>query len=129
METPMADVDLCENRIKYVYRLRHKRQGGFVPRAEEMVAMNSYSKELEDFEDLDANIIEATKVHKLLKFVYNMPLFVGMRSTSSGRRHGNSWRNGFAIIAGDRLSRRTTYLNHWTMRMGMAMMRISVTTK
>ncbi|KAF2756681.1 hypothetical protein EJ05DRAFT_72451 [Pseudovirgaria hyperparasitica] len=57
---------------KTVLYLRHRLQKGFLnkdtaPKAEDMDAMDSHLKQLEQHEDLEAEIIKATKIHKVLR--------------------------------------------------------------
>jgi len=64
-----------------VLYLRHKLQKGFLspgqaPKEEEMSSMSHYIRKLETYVDLEADIIRATKIHKVLKAViklYSIP--------------------------------------------------------
>jgi hypothetical protein len=60
-----------------VLYLRHRLQKGFLsrdqaPKEEEMPNMSAYLKQLEELEDLEAEVIKNTKVHKVLKAIIKL---------------------------------------------------------
>lgn len=71
-EKPMTEAERLEKREKSVLYLRHRLQKGFLsrdqaPKEEEMENMSDYLKQLEGHQDLEAEVIKKTKVHKVLK--------------------------------------------------------------
>ena len=62
---------------KEVYYLRHKLQKGLFPKeqaikAEDMPAMAEFFTRLEDFTEMDASILRATRIHKLPKAIMRL---------------------------------------------------------
>jgi hypothetical protein len=60
-----------------VLYLRHRLQKGFLtrdqtPKEEEMATMSDYFKQLENYVDLEGDIIKATKIHKVLKAIIKL---------------------------------------------------------
>lgn len=62
---------------KEVYYLRHKLQKGLFPKeqpikTEDMPAMGEFFTRLEDFTEMDASILRATRIHKLPKAIMRL---------------------------------------------------------
>lgn len=73
---PSANVYMLEQRE--LLFLRHKLQKGLLikdqkPEPEEMKAMSEFLAKLEGFQDLEANMLKATKMHKVLKWIRKVP--------------------------------------------------------
>ncbi|KAL5121240.1 hypothetical protein ACEQ8H_000708 [Pleosporales sp. CAS-2024a] len=71
-EPPMTEEERLAKREKQILYLRHRLQKGFLsrdqaPKDEDMSSMSDYLKQLELHDDLEAEIIKKTKVHKVLK--------------------------------------------------------------
>ncbi|KAF2467570.1 uncharacterized protein BDR25DRAFT_63824 [Lindgomyces ingoldianus] len=77
-EKPMTEAERLEKREKSVLYLRHRLQKGFLsrdqaPKEEEMANMSEYLKQLEAYkDDLEAEVIKKTKVHKVLKAIIKL---------------------------------------------------------
>ncbi|KAF2271985.1 uncharacterized protein EI97DRAFT_386856 [Westerdykella ornata] len=76
-EKPMTEEERREKQEKSVLYLRHRLQKGFIsrdhpPKEEEMPNMSEYLKQLDDFQNLEAEIIKKTKVHKVLKAILKL---------------------------------------------------------
>ncbi|KAF2850735.1 hypothetical protein T440DRAFT_83498 [Plenodomus tracheiphilus IPT5] len=76
-EPPMTEEERLQKREKQVLYLRHRLQKGFLsrdqaPKDEDMFNMSDYLKQLEAHEDLEAEIIKKTKVHKVLKAIMKL---------------------------------------------------------
>jgi hypothetical protein len=76
-EKPMTEAERLEKREKSVLYLRHRLQKGFLsrdqaPKEEEMENMSDYLKQLEGHQDLEAEVIKKTKVHKVLKAIIKL---------------------------------------------------------
>ncbi|KAF2707779.1 hypothetical protein K504DRAFT_383308 [Pleomassaria siparia CBS 279.74] len=76
-EKPLTDAERIEKREKSVLYLRHRLQKGFLsrdqaPKEEEMDNMSDYLKQLEGHQDLEAEVIKKTKVHKVLKAIIKL---------------------------------------------------------
>ena len=74
---PLNEEGRRERKEKMVLYLRHKLQKGFLtrdqtPKEEEMVTMDEQFKNLEKLLDLDAAIIRATKINKVLKAILKL---------------------------------------------------------
>jgi hypothetical protein len=73
----LTEAERLEKRDKSVLYLRHRLQKGFLsrdqaPKEEEMENMSDYLKQLEGHQDLEAEIIKKTKVHKVLKAIIKL---------------------------------------------------------
>ncbi|KAF1949475.1 hypothetical protein CC80DRAFT_581194 [Byssothecium circinans] len=73
----MTEEERRQKREKSVLYLRHRLQKGFLsrdaaPKDEDMPSMADYLKQLEDLNDLEADIIKTTKVHKVLKAIVKL---------------------------------------------------------
>ncbi|RMD39380.1 hypothetical protein DV735_g5752, partial [Chaetothyriales sp. CBS 134920] len=71
-EPPMDPEEARKGREREVLFLRHKLQKGFLsrdqaPQEDDMPQMSAFIKKLEHYEDLEAPIIRATKINKVLK--------------------------------------------------------------
>ncbi|RMZ85087.1 hypothetical protein DV738_g103, partial [Chaetothyriales sp. CBS 135597] len=71
-EAPVDPEEARKAREREVLFLRHKLQKGFLsrdqaPQEEDMPHMSGYIKKLENYQDLEATIIRATKINKVLK--------------------------------------------------------------
>jgi hypothetical protein len=76
-EPPMTEEERLAKREKQVLYLRHRLQKGFLsrdqaPKEEEMANMSDYLKQLELHDDLEAEVIKKTKVHKVLKAIMKL---------------------------------------------------------
>ncbi|KAF2806825.1 uncharacterized protein BDZ99DRAFT_86153 [Mytilinidion resinicola] len=76
-EKPMTEAERKEKREKGVLYLRHRLQKGFLtrdqtPKEEEMATMSDYFKQLENYTDLEGEIIKNTKIHKVLKAIIKL---------------------------------------------------------
>ncbi|KAH9879037.1 hypothetical protein J1614_002472 [Plenodomus biglobosus] len=76
-EPPMTEEERLQKREKQVLYLRHRLQKGFLsrdqaPKDEDMFNMSDYLKQLEAHEDLEAEVIKKTKVHKVLKAIMKL---------------------------------------------------------
>ncbi|KAH7076495.1 hypothetical protein BKA63DRAFT_564884 [Paraphoma chrysanthemicola] len=76
-EPPMTEEERLQKREKQVLYLRHRLQKGFLsrdqaPKDEDMANMSDYLKQLEAHEDLEAEVIKKTKVHKVLKAIIKL---------------------------------------------------------
>jgi hypothetical protein len=76
-EPPMTEEERLAKREKQVLYLRHRLQKGFLsrdqaPKDEDMAAMSGYLKDLEAHDDLEAEVIKKTKVHKVLKAIIKL---------------------------------------------------------
>ncbi|KAF1932440.1 uncharacterized protein M421DRAFT_54499 [Didymella exigua CBS 183.55] len=76
-EPPMTEEERLVKREKQILYLRHRLQKGFLsrdqaPKDEDMTSMADYLKQLEQHEDLEADIIKKTKVHKVLKAIIKL---------------------------------------------------------
>ncbi|KAF2498346.1 hypothetical protein BU16DRAFT_558408 [Lophium mytilinum] len=76
-EKPMTEEERKEKRSKGVLYLRHRLQKGFLtrdqtPKEEEMATMSDYFKQLENYTDLEGEIIKNTKIHKVLKAIIKL---------------------------------------------------------
>ncbi|CBX95630.1 hypothetical protein IAQ61_004455 [Plenodomus lingam] len=76
-EPPMTEEERLQKREKQVLYLRHRLQKGFLardqaPKDEDMLNMSDYLKQLEAHEDLEAEVIKKTKVHKVLKAIMKL---------------------------------------------------------
>ncbi|KAF2622706.1 hypothetical protein BU25DRAFT_462576 [Macroventuria anomochaeta] len=76
-EPPMSAEDRLIKREKQILYLRHRLQKGFLsrdqaPKDEDMANMADYLKQLEAHEDLEAEVIKRTKVHKVLKAIIKL---------------------------------------------------------
>jgi hypothetical protein len=74
---PMTEEERREKKEKMVLYLRHKLQKGFLtrdqtPKEEEMDLMDEQFKNLEKLADLEAGIIRATKINKVLKAILKL---------------------------------------------------------
>ncbi|SPO00854.1 uncharacterized protein DNG_03602 [Cephalotrichum gorgonifer] len=66
-----------ERKVKEVYYLRHKLQKGLFPKegepkAEDMPGMAEFFTRLEEFTEMDADILRATRIHKLPKAIMRL---------------------------------------------------------
>lgn len=73
----MTEEERLQKREKQVLYLRHRLQKGFLsrdqaPKDEDMANMSDYLKQLEAHEDLEAEVIKKTKVHKVLKAIIKL---------------------------------------------------------
>jgi hypothetical protein len=73
----MTEEERLAKREKQVLYLRHRLQKGFLsrdqaPKDEDMAAMSGYLKDLEAHDDLEAEVIKKTKVHKVLKAIIKL---------------------------------------------------------
>lgn len=73
----MTEEERLVKREKQVLYLRHRLQKGFLsrdqkPKDEDMTSMSEYLKQLEAHEDLEADIIRKTKVHKVLRAIQKL---------------------------------------------------------
>ncbi|KAH7123753.1 hypothetical protein B0J11DRAFT_320622 [Dendryphion nanum] len=76
-EKPMTESERRDKQEKSVLYLRHRLQKGFLsrdqaPKEEEMSNMDDYLRQLESTENLDADVIKKTKVHKVLKAIVKL---------------------------------------------------------
>lgn len=76
-EKPMTEAERRDKQEKSVLYLRHRLQKGFLardnpPKEEEMQAMAQHFNQLEEYKNLDADIIRKTKVHKVLKAIVRL---------------------------------------------------------
>ncbi|KAF2132709.1 hypothetical protein P153DRAFT_382328 [Dothidotthia symphoricarpi CBS 119687] len=76
-EPPMTEEERIQKREKQVLYLRHRLQKGFLsrdqqPKDEDMDNMSDYLKQLELHDDLEAEVIKKTKVHKVLKAIIKL---------------------------------------------------------
>lgn len=76
-EKPLTEAESKEKQEKSVLYLRHRLQKGFLsrdqaPKEEEMSYMDDYLGQLEKTENLDAEVIKKTKVHKVLKAIVKL---------------------------------------------------------
>ncbi|EOA89082.1 hypothetical protein ACJQWK_05989 [Exserohilum turcicum] len=76
-EPPMTEEERLQKREKQVLYLRHRLQKGFLsrdqaPKDEDMTNMSEYLKQLEAHEDLEAEVIKKTKVHKVLRAIMKL---------------------------------------------------------
>ncbi|OCK83847.1 hypothetical protein K432DRAFT_162271 [Lepidopterella palustris CBS 459.81] len=76
-EKTMTEAEVKEKREKGVLYLRHRLQKGFLtrdqtPKEEEMANMSDYFKQLEQYADLEAEIIRKTKIHKVLRAIIKL---------------------------------------------------------
>ncbi|KAI4631519.1 uncharacterized protein J4E87_002224 [Alternaria ethzedia] len=76
-EAPMTEEERLVKREKQVLYLRHRLQKGFLsrdqkPKDEDMTSMDEYLKQLEAHEDLEADVIRKTKVHKVLRAIQKL---------------------------------------------------------
>jgi hypothetical protein len=76
-EPPMTEEERLQKREKQVLYLRHRLQKGFLsrdqaPKDEDMTSMSEYLKQLEAHEDLEAEVIKKTKVHKVLRAIMKL---------------------------------------------------------
>lgn len=76
-EPPMTEAERLAKREKQVLYMRHRLQKGFLsrdqaPKEEEMSTMSDHLKSLEQLEDLEAEVIKNTKVHKVLKAILKL---------------------------------------------------------
>ncbi|KAJ4344898.1 hypothetical protein N0V95_006098 [Ascochyta clinopodiicola] len=76
-EPPMTAEERIQKREKQILYLRHRLQKGFLsrdqaPKDEDMASMADYLKQLEAHEDLEAQVIKMTKVHKVLKAIIKL---------------------------------------------------------
>lgn len=73
----MSEADKMAQREKAILYLRHRLQKGFLtrdqePQEAEMTTMADFFSQLEGYENLEASIIRATKVHKVLKAIVKL---------------------------------------------------------
>lgn len=73
----MTEEERLQKREKQVLYLRHRLQKGFLsrdqaPKDEDMTNMSEYLKQLEAHEDLEAEVIKKTKVHKVLRAIMKL---------------------------------------------------------
>lgn len=73
----MSEEERLQRREKQVLYLRHRLQKGFLsrdqaPKDEDMTSMSEYLKQLEAHEDLEAEIIKKTKVHRVLRAIMKL---------------------------------------------------------
>ncbi|PVI08274.1 hypothetical protein DM02DRAFT_648327 [Periconia macrospinosa] len=76
-EPPMTEADRRQKREKSVLYLRHRLQKGFLSRDQppqdgDMPSMAAHLTQLEELDDLEAEIIKKTKVHKVLKAIIKL---------------------------------------------------------
>jgi hypothetical protein len=76
-EPPLTEEERLQKREKQVLYLRHRLQKGFLsrdqaPKDEDMTSMSEYLKQLEAHEDLEAEVIKKTKVHKVLRAIIKL---------------------------------------------------------
>ncbi|KAH6638247.1 hypothetical protein C7974DRAFT_157292 [Boeremia exigua] len=76
-EPEMTAEERFAKREKQILYLRHRLQKGFLsrdqaPKDEDMTNMADYLKQLEAYDDLEAEIIKRTKVHKVLKAIIKL---------------------------------------------------------
>ncbi|CAN9113994.1 unnamed protein product [Alternaria alternata] len=76
-EPPMTEEERLLKREKQVLYLRHRLQKGFLsrdqaPKDEDMASMSEYLTQLEAHEDLEAEVIKKTKVHKVLRAIMKL---------------------------------------------------------
>lgn len=76
-EPPMTEGERLAKREKQVLYLRHRLQKGFLsrdqaPKDDDMQNMSNYLKDLEAHEDLEAEVIKKTKIHKVLKAIIKL---------------------------------------------------------
>jgi cell division protein FtsN len=76
-EPPLTEEERLLKREKQVLYLRHRLQKGFLsrdqaPKDEDMTSMSEYLKQLEAHEDLEAEVIKKTKVHKVLRAIMKL---------------------------------------------------------
>lgn len=73
----MTESERLAHREKHVLYLRHKLQKAFLsretaPKEDEMPDMDGHFKQLERYEDLEPDLIRATKIHKVLKGIVKL---------------------------------------------------------
>ncbi|KAF1912423.1 hypothetical protein BDU57DRAFT_582678 [Ampelomyces quisqualis] len=76
-EPPLTEEERLAKREKQVLYLRHRLQKGFLsrdqaPKDDDMANMSDYLKQLELHDDLEAEVIKKTKVHKVLKAIVKL---------------------------------------------------------
>ena len=76
-EPPLTEEERLQKREKQVLYLRHRLQKGFLsrdqaPKDEDMTSMSEYLKQLEAHDDLEAEVIKKTKVHKVLRAIIKL---------------------------------------------------------
>ncbi|KAH3989412.1 hypothetical protein HBI56_093920 [Parastagonospora nodorum] len=76
-EPPLTEEERLAKREKQILYLRHRLQKGFLsrdqaPKDEDMANMSDYLKQLELHDDLEAEVIKKTKVHKVLKAIIKL---------------------------------------------------------
>ena len=76
-DPPLTEEERLQKREKQVLYLRHRLQKGFLsrdqaPKDEDMTSMSEYLKQLEAHEDLEAEVIKKTKVHKVLRAIMKL---------------------------------------------------------
>lgn len=98
-----------------VLYLRHRLQKGFLsrdqaPKDEDMANMADYLKQLEAHEDLEAEIIKKTKVHKVLKAIIkldNIPREEEHRFKQRSAELLNKWNSALASADGESAEKTT----------------------
>ncbi|OAL07547.1 hypothetical protein IQ06DRAFT_12271 [Phaeosphaeriaceae sp. SRC1lsM3a] len=76
-EPPLTEEERLAKREKQVLYLRHRLQKGFLsrdqaPKDDDMANMSQYLKDLEAHDDLEAEVIKKTKIHKVLKAIIKL---------------------------------------------------------
>ncbi|KAJ4383008.1 hypothetical protein N0V86_002235 [Didymella sp. IMI 355093] len=114
-EPPMTEEERLIKREKQILYLRHRLQKGFLsrdqaPKDEDMANMADYLKQLEQHEDLEADIIKKTKVHKVLKAIIkldNIPKEEVHNFKSRSTELLNKWNGALASADGESAEKTT----------------------
>ncbi|KAJ4343219.1 hypothetical protein N0V87_000441 [Didymella glomerata] len=114
-EPPMTEEERLIKREKQILYLRHRLQKGFLsrdqaPKDEDMTNMADYLKQLEQHEDLEADIIKKTKVHKVLKAIIkldNIPKEEVHNFKSRSTELLNKWNGALASADGESAEKTT----------------------
>jgi hypothetical protein len=96
-EAPLTEEERLQKREKQVLYLRHRLQKGFLsrdqaPKDEDMTSMSEYLKQLEAHEDLEAEVIKKTKVHKVLRAIIKLEK-IPMEDEHSFKKRSNDLLN------------------------------------
>ena len=93
----MTEEERLQKREKQVLYLRHRLQKGFLsrdqaPKDEDMTSMSEYLKQLEAHDDLEAEVIKKTKVHKVLRAIIKLEK-IPMEDEHSFKKRSNDLLN------------------------------------
>jgi hypothetical protein len=108
-EPPMTEEEALQKREKQILYLRHRLQKGFLardqaPKDEDMSLMSDYLKQLEVHDDLEAEVIKKTKVHKVLKAIIKLET-IPMEEDFNFKKRSNEllgkWSNSLANEAAE----------------------------